>query len=72
MGKEMQMKHTYCKGCGREIVFIVNPKTGKPHPYEIDQVTSHFASCAKASELRKAARKDTQQQSLFDHSGIHY
>lgn len=56
-----------CKGCGKDIVFMPNTKTGRMHPYELDQKTSHFATCPAAIRFRRSRPKEAEQPSLFDH-----
>jgi hypothetical protein len=42
-----------CKACGKEIWWVVNPKTNKRMPITADAI-SHFADCPEANKFKKA------------------
>ena len=62
---------TKCRGCGQDIVFMAHPKTGKPHPFELDRQTSHFIGCparqtfAPPQPGRRSAPQPAEQGTLF-------
>lgn len=58
------MKPTYCKGCGAQIIFLAHPETGKPHPYELDQTTSHFINCKNRHRFTPARAKKPGNEQL--------
>lgn len=41
-----------CKSCDAPIIWIVNPKTGKPMPYTPEGL-SHFVDCPDAEKFRR-------------------
>lgn len=40
-----------CKGCGAPILWKL--LKDRPHPYELDGITSHFAKCPHAASFRR-------------------
>lgn len=66
------MSETKCKGCGKDIVYIVSAKTGKPMPVNPECVSvvtedgvvvrghvSHFATCPDAARFRAGKKATT-------------
>lgn len=44
--------HDFCKGCGKEIWWVVHPKTNKSMPINSEGL-SHFADCPRAEDFKK-------------------
>jgi hypothetical protein len=41
-----------CRSCGAQIAWLVNDKSGKRSPFDLDG-TNHFATCPQADSWRK-------------------
>ena len=46
-----------CKGCGQNIIWIKNPKSGKLMPISTANGVNHFADCPKADQFKKGGGK---------------
>lgn len=42
-----------CRSCKAQIAWAPLPKTGKPHPWNLDG-TSHFSTCPDAARWRRS------------------
>lgn len=47
-----------CKGCGQQIYWVRNPKSGKRLPVTIEAL-NHFADCPQAGRFRKNKNPDS-------------
>lgn len=84
MAEKKQIKGK-CKGCGKPIIWLASPKTGKVNVpvnpegaeetdvfFNIKKHVSHFATCVYASALRKKTPAGTAPRSSSGKEGVNY